>query len=319
MTWKSRSLNCHRVTILRHYCSIWIAALLCLVCPAVSLADDNTLSNWPQWRGPLGTGAIDEADPPAEWSNTKNIRWKTPIAGRGHSSPIVWEDFVFLTSAERIGPNLEPRPSGRPGAHDNLPVDSEFQFVVYALDRRTGQVVWKKVVHQQIPIEGGHITASLASASEGVLYLGSSYEKRALMAIRLDGATGDITDTDRVLWRRSRGTPYVPSPLLYGETLYYLTHYQNNMTRIDGKTGTDDPGAMRLGMLGNIYASPVGAGGRVYVTDLDGVTLVLSHSEIPRIMAVNRLREKVSASAAIAGREIFLRGDKHLFCISESK
>ena len=91
------------------------------------------------------------------------------------------------------------------------------------------------------------------------------------------------------------------------------------MTRIEAKTGSDDPGAIRLGPLGNIYASPVGAGGHVYVTDLDGVTLVLTHSEIPRSIAVNRLGEKVSASAAIVDREIFLRGDKHLFCVAEGE
>jgi hypothetical protein len=63
----------------------------------------------------------------------------------------------------------------------------------------------------------------------------------------------------------------------------------------------------------------VGAGDHVYVTDLDGVTLVLTHSQIPRLVAVNRLGEKVSASAAIVDREIFLRGDKHLFCIAEGE
>ncbi len=73
---------------------------------------------------------------------------------------------------------------------------------------------------------------------------------------------------------------------------------------------------MRLGELGNIYASPVGAGGHVYVTDLDGNTQVLTHAEIPRPVAVNRLGESVSASAAIIGDEIFLRGEKHLYCIA---
>lgn len=90
------------------------------------------------------------------------------------------------------------------------------------------------------------------------------------------------------------------------------------MTRVEATTGMDNPGAMRLGPLGNIYASPVGAARRVYVTDLDGVTLVLSHSRVPRMIAVNRLGEKVSASAAIVGKELFLRGDKHLFCISSA-
>jgi hypothetical protein len=414
-------------------------------------------SNWPQWRGPTGTGVAIDADPPTEWSGTKNVRWKSPLPGRGHSTPIVFGDRIFVTAAIAIGPKLPPRPSGRPGAHDNLPVDRKYRFVVIAINRTDGSVVWQKTVDEAIPIEGGHYTASLASASpvtdgvhvfahfgthglycldldgnlvwekqlgkmhtkhghgegsspalhddtlvvnwdheeqsflvafdkttgrqlwrrdrrevtswssplivrngeqtqvivcgtervrgydltsgevvwqcgglsanivatpvaaDGILYVGSSYEKRALMAIRIEGASGDITATDHVLWLRSRGTPYVPSPLLYDESLYFLTHYQNVMTRIEAKTGIDDPGAFRMGPLGNIYASPVGAADRVYVTDLEGVTLVLAHSEIPRSIAVNRLGEQVSASAAIAGRELFLRGDTHLFCIAEAE
>ena len=104
--------------------------------------------------------------------------------------------------------------------------------------------------------------------------------------------------------------------LLYDDALYFLTHYQNVMTRVDGPSGKDQPGVLRLGELGNIYSSPVAANGHVYVTDLDGTTMVLSHETTPKLVAVNRLNESISASAAIDGDEIFLRGDDHLFCIS---
>ncbi len=360
-----------------------------------------------------------------------------------------------MTAAIRTGEKLPPKMSGRPGAHDNLPVDSAHQFVVIAVNRLDGSILWQKPVHQSVPHEGGHYTASLASASpvtngkhlyayfgsyglycldfdgnvlwskqlgkmhskhghgegsspalygatlivnwdheeqsfllaldaasgeeawrrdrdevtswsspliidvdgiaqaivcgtervrgydlqsgeviwqcgglsanivatpvaaDGIVYVGSSYEKRALMAINVVGAQGDITGTDRVLWMRTRGTPYVPSPLLYDGALLFLTHYQNVLTRIEANSGSDAPGAMRLGDLGNIYASPVGAGGNVYVTDLDGTTIVITNSEIPRVVGVNRLDEKVSASLAIAGEDIFIRGEKHLYCIVE--
>ncbi len=436
----------------KRYASL-IAAWIVICCGGLTCHGEAP-ANWPQWRGPLGTGVAADADPPTLWSDTKNVRWKTPLPGRGHSTPIVFGDRVFVTTAIPIGPKLPPRQSGRPGEHDNLDVDSKYRFVVIAIDRATGNIIWEKTVHEAVPLEGGHHTGSLASASpvtdgdhvfahfgthglycldfdgkpiwekklgemhskhghgegsspalhddalvvnwdheeqsflavfdkrtgeqrwrrnrqevtswssplivndgattqvivcgtdrvrgydlatgdviwqcgglsanivatpvasDGILYVGSSYEKRALMAIRISGARGDITDTDQVLWRRVRGTPYVPSPLLYGDSLYFLTHYQNVLTRIEAKTGIDDPGAIRLGPLGDIYASPVGAAGHIYVTDLDGVTLVLTDSEIPRSISVNRLGEKVSASAAIAGHEIYLRGDKHLFCIA---
>ena len=137
------------------------------------------------------------------------------------------------------------------------------------------------------------------------------------MAIRLADASGDITGTEHVLWTRTRGTPYVPSPLLYDGALYYLTHYQNILTRIDAEAGSDSPGAMRLGELRNIYASPVGAGGNVFITDLDGVTLVMTNTPIPRPVSVNRIGESVSASLAIVGNKILIRGNNHFFCIAK--
>jgi hypothetical protein len=147
--------------------------------------------------------------------------------------------------------------------------------------------------------------------------LGSSYETRALLAIRLAGASGDITDGPNVLWRRTRGTPYVPSPLLYDSSLYYLTHYQGILSRVHGPTGEDDPGAFRLDGIGNVYASPVGAAGRVYVTDLEGATVVVAHGALPRLLARNVLDDTFSASAAIAGDQLFLRGMRALYCLSE--
>ena len=195
-------------------------------------------------------------------------------------------------------------------------VDGKPQAIVCGTDRvrgydlASGEIIW----------QCGGLSANIVAtpvAADGIVYVGSSYEKRAMMAIQLSGARGDVTGSDRVLWMRTRGTPYVPSPLLLGDALYFLTHYQNVMTRIEAKTGADSPGAMRLGELGNIYASPVGANGRVYVTDLRGVTTVIADAAIPRMLAANRLGEDVSASLAIAGKQIFIRGETHLFCIGK--
>ncbi len=58
----------------------------------------DAMHNWPQWRGPLATGVAPHADPPIEWSETKNIRWKVELPGKGHSTPIVWGDRVFVTA-----------------------------------------------------------------------------------------------------------------------------------------------------------------------------------------------------------------------------
>jgi outer membrane protein assembly factor BamB len=183
---------------------------------------------------------------------------------------------------------------------------------VRGYDLASGKVIWEC---------GGLASNIVASpvAGNGMVFVGSSYEKRVLLAIRLDGARGDITGTNRVAWGRTRGTPYVPSPLLYDESLYFLTHYQGILTGVQAKTGEDAPGAFRLAGVRNIYASPVGAADRVYVTDLEGMTVVISHSDTPQLLALNRLNDSFAASAAIVGKELFLRGEKHLYCIAEDE
>src|SRR5262245_25819180 len=78
--------------------------------------------NWPQWRGPDGQGVSTETGLPTEWSATRNIKWKTPIEGRGHSSPIVWGKRIFLTTA------LDGKPiAGRaPGVTHKLSDGTDF-------------------------------------------------------------------------------------------------------------------------------------------------------------------------------------------------
>ena len=124
--------------------------------------------------------------------------------------------------------------------------------------------------------------------------------------------------TKQVAWTRRKGTPYVPSPLLYGDSLYNLQHYQGILARLDVKTGDDQGGPFRLDAVSNVYASPVGAAGRIYITSRDGVTQVMSHGEpTPKMLAVNRLDDSFSASAALVGRDLILRGERWLYCIAE--
>jgi len=156
-------------------------------------------------------------------------------------------------------------------------------------------------------------------AADGVVYAASSYDTQAMFAIRLAGANGDITGTRQVLWSRRRSTPYVPSPLLYGDSIYFLRHYQGILTRVEKASGREPHGTLRLPGIGNIYASPVAAAGRIYVSDRHGATIVLSHDKPPEILALNHLDEGVSASAVLVQNDLFLRGHHHLYCLSESK
>ena len=317
----------------------WLAAW-CVLSAHAALAVEAA-ENWGQWRGPPGTGVAPHGDPPLRWNEADgtNIHWKTEIPGRGHSTPVVGGDRVFLTTAIAFGDPLPPRPSGRaitttspspiatgswpwrstaraekplaenaargrrtsrvisraawhpilrrPTAsifaffgsfglyclsvegeliwkadfgpmqslhghgegsspvlyQDTLIVnwDHEGSSFVVALDKRTGQERWKvkrnEVTSWATPIivshagntqvivsgtsrvrgydlangkvlwECGGLSSNIVAspvAADGMVFAGSSYDKRALLAIRLDGAKGDITGSDRIAWSRIR-------------------------------------------------------------------------------------------------------------------
>ena len=92
---------------------------------------------WAQWRGPLGTGVAPRGDPPVTWSENINIRWKVRIPGKGHSTPIVWGDRIFITTAIPYGDVLPARQRHAHGAHDNVPALRRQEFVVMAVSRST--------------------------------------------------------------------------------------------------------------------------------------------------------------------------------------
>ena len=412
---------------------------------------------WPQWRGPLGTGVAPHADPPLEWSETSNVRWKTAIPGLGHSTPVVWGTRIFLTAAIPVGDVLEAKPETAPGAHDNVPVTRRRQLVALALDRSDGKILWQRNLREWLPHESRHHTGSYAAASpvvdaerlyaffgsgglfcldhdgyllwqadlgqmqvkhahgeggspalhgetvvvnwdhegdsfvvafdastgeerwkvtrdevtswatpliveqaaevqvvisasdrvraydladgkvvwecagmshnvvatpvagDGMLFAASSYDRQALLAIRLEGARGDISKSDHVVWYRRRSTPYVPSPLLYGEALYFLHHYQGKLSRVVAATGEEPYRPLRLDGLDDIYASPVGAAGRLYVVDRSGEVAVLSHEPQPKVLARNILEDRFSASPVLVERDLYLRGERFLYCIAEEQ
>ena len=89
-----------------------LRAIIYAVTIPVCILSANPLKYWPQWRGPLATGEAPNGSPPTEWSKTKNIAWKTPLPGTGHSTPVVWEDHIFLTATqphgEKLGPQCRP-------------------------------------------------------------------------------------------------------------------------------------------------------------------------------------------------------------------
>ena len=438
---------------------IAVACLMLLPAPRAQSQNQEAKldSAWPQWRGPAANGSAAHANPPVNWSETNNIRWKISLPGKGHSSPIVLGDRVYVFAAAPVGQAQPPVHDSAPGVHDSVPVTHRHQYMVLALARKDGATIWKTVVREEFPHEGGHYTGSpisnsavtdgqflyaffgsrglycldlngkiiwhkdlgkmqtlhahgegsspvlykdtlvvnwdhqgasylyafdkrtgeqlwktrrdevtswstplivevdgkqqvivsatkrirgydLATGKElwecagltdnvvsspvytrGILIAGVSYYKQAMLGIRLAGAKGDITNSDHVVWSINRNTPYVSSPLLYKDTLYVIRHNQNVLARLDPMTGKPRGDLLRVdGIRDFIFSSPVAAADRIYITGRDGTTAVLRADAENAPLAVNRLEDSFSASAALIDGELYLRGEQFLYCIAEA-
>ena len=152
--------------------------MICLLC-AVAIFGLSTLpppaatagANWPQWRGPEGAGISAEKNLPEEWSGTKNIQWKTAIAGRGHSSPIVWGTKIFLTTAIEGAIVLGAQAArhvidGKNFVHpDSIGADRKHTFKVICLDRDTGKILWEQTAFEGTPYDNRHRKSSFASST----------------------------------------------------------------------------------------------------------------------------------------------------------
>jgi len=422
--------------------TIALSAVILLLLSSQSNAD-----NWGHWRGPTGNGVAANATPPTEWSSTKNVKWKVEIPGRGSSSPVIWGDQVFVTTAVSSGNQAAQNP-GRGGAArlqfklfcfdrsngellwqqtaieatphqgthatngyasaspctdgqhvyahfgsrglycytmdgklvwkrddfgqmntrnsfgegssptlvDNMiivPWDHEGPSFVYALDKSTGETIWKTerdeptcwatplvVEHKgkkQIIMNGqtcaraydlesgkelwrcaGQTDRPAASpvAGDGLVFVGSGFRGYFLGAFRLDGQ-GDIKGTDKVLWTIDHDTPDIASPLLSSGRLYFYRGKSGILTCVDAATGKPHYAASRIPGVDSTYASPIAAGGHVYLTDRSGTIVVIEDADDLKIIATNSLGEGVDATPAPVDNQLFIRGEKHLFCIAE--
>lgn len=179
---------------------------------------------------------------------------------------------------------------------------------VRAYDLANGDVIWET---------GGMTVNAIPSpvASGGVAYVMSGYRGAAAVAVPLN-ATGELKTPEQVSWRFGKGTPYVPSPLLYEGRLYFTQGNTSVLTVLDAKTGKPLSEPQRL-PVGQFYASPVAAGGHLYFVDRDGTTVVLKPGDEPEVVAVNKLGDPVDASPAVSGDRLILRGEKYLWCLGE--
>lgn len=240
----------------------------------------------------------------------------------GNTIFITWDhegdDFIVALD-KRTGNELWRQPRNEPtGWSTPLIVehDGKAEVVVSATERiRSYDVANGKQLWECAGMTANAIPTPVTGF--GKVYAISGFRGAALLAIQL-GKTGDLTGTDAIAWQHNKGTPYVPSPLLSGERLYFYSGNNGMLSCFNAQTGKPYYETERIpDLLGGVYASPVGASGRVYLVGRDGKTVVIKDSDKLETLATNKLDDKFDASAAIAGKELYLRGHEYLYCLSE--
>ncbi len=414
--------------------------------------------NWPSWRGMMHTGAAIEADPPVEFDMDNRLKWFTDIPGTGHSTPIIWNDHIILTTAvatEEKGPReaeTEEENGGR-GRRAMSPNQTDLihEFQVILVNKSTGTIKWSTTVKKEMPEERTHKLGSWASNSpltdgeliyayfgsrglycldfsgqivwekdwgqmekhmsfgegsspalyqdklavlwdhegesfvtvldkktgdeiwkmsreegtswstplivevsgkaqlitsatskvrsydlqngdllwessgltrnvipnpvysDGILYLMSGFRGTALQAIDLKRAKGNVVGSAAMLWEYNQDTPYTPNPLIMDGRLYFLRNNNGFLTCLDAKSGTVLYSKVNIEGIGNLYSSPTGGGGRIYIA-ADGKVAVIKGGDSFELLAMNEIEDTFHASPVIIGKDLFLRGFNGLYC-----
>lgn len=177
-------------------------------------AQTKTMKQWPSFRGPFALGFVENAKTVEKWNleTGENIKWQTSIPGLGHSSPVIWDDKIFITSAiSGSGENFLK--VGLYGDGDAVEDTSEHEFKVYCLDKNTGKILWERLAHKGIPVVKRHTKASHADytpATDG-LHLLAFFGSNGLYCYDMEG---------NFLWKKSFGKmnagPYDAPELEWG-------------------------------------------------------------------------------------------------------
>lgn len=415
--------------------------------------------NWPQWRGPYATGVAPVGNPPIEWNENTNVKWKVEIPGKGHATPIIWGDQIILLSAVQSDKKVDTEEPEEDQQQNQWmsPTKTDYihEFVVLSVDRNNGIIRWQTTVREELPHSSTHQFGSWASNSpvtdgvniyayfgskglyclnkegkiiwerdfgqmekamsfgegsspllhedkliilrdhqgqstlhvlnkrtgediwkierdepsswstpiivehegktqiitsatnkvssydlvngeliwecsgmtrnvipmpvsaNGMIYLMSGFRGSALLAINLSKAKGNITDSDAIVWKYDQNTPYTPSPVLMDGKLYFLKVNNGYLSCLDAKDGKEYYSMQKLEEIQNIFASLVGVKGRIYITGANGTFYVVKHGPDFEVLSQNKLEDSFHASPAVIGNNLYLRGFKYLYCISE--
>jgi len=163
---------------------------------------------------------------------------------------------------------------------------------------------------------GGSTVVTSAVVDDGVVYLSTSSRGGSFVALHVEPqGTGPGGEPGQVAWSRVGDTPYIPSPILYDGILYSLKSNSAILSAMDAATGEVLYEGQRLEGLGDSYASPVAANGRLYFSSRDGTCEVIRAGAEFESLAVNVLDDSLDASPAIVGNTLLLRGGSYLYCI----
>ena len=176
-------------------------------------------------------------------------------------------------------------------------------------DLADGKVIWECAGMTVNPIP------SVLRYGDSVICM-SGYNGAMAVSVPL-GSKGDLGENGKVNWRYASGIPYVPSPALVGDRLYFTAVNSSLLTVLDASTGKPIYEKERLPQARSFYGSPVFAGGRVYFTDQSGTTVVLKAGDEFEVLAINKLDDKFDASPVTVGKQLFLRSHGALYCIEE--
>lgn len=175
-------------------------------------------------------------------------------------------------------------------------------------DLENGDELWRASGLSQRPVATPVVFNDIA-------YFASSRQGSAMRAVKL-GGSGDVT-SDGIAWQINKNTPDCPSLLLSDDRLYFLSSNRGILSCANAQEGSLMFGPERLGSIQGVYSSPVAADGKVYITGRGGKTVVIKDSNEFEVIEENDIGEPVDATIALAGNQLFIRGQKHLFCIEQ--
>jgi hypothetical protein len=235
-----------------------------------------------------------------------------------------------------------------------VPWDHEDGSFLAALDAKSGKVLWKTdrdeltnwgtplvVDHKgrtQVIVNGRTVRSYDAADGKLIWECGgqtsnavptpmlygndvicmTGFRGNAVYSISLD-SEGDVSESDKVTWKYDTAGPYVPTGTLYRDQVYLNRANTSVVAVLDAKSGKEVAKPKRLPGLSDLYSSPVAANGHIYFTDRTGTTIVIKHGADLNVVAKNSLGETIDSSLAIVDDRIFVRGEKHLFCVGEKK